>query len=109
MSRTRCALRGPGDPECGESVPLRPADPAPSPAARAAAAPRATRPERRPRPHAALTGERRGAGQGECECVWGRACLRARAGLSETTPASRSVRTRGGPLCGGPRPCGSPG
>lgn len=31
MPRTRCALRGPGDPVCGESVSLRPADPARSP------------------------------------------------------------------------------
>lgn len=31
MPRTRCALRGPGDPVCGESVSLHPADPAPSP------------------------------------------------------------------------------
>lgn len=86
MSRTRCALRGPGDPACGESAPLRPADPAPSPAARAAAAPRATRRERRPRPPAALTGERRGAGR----------AVRLRAqGLPERLP--RSAR-------GGPRP-----
>lgn len=31
MPRTRCALRGPGDPVCSESVTLCPADPAPSP------------------------------------------------------------------------------